>query len=175
MRQMSATAGEPGWPRSTVGYSLEVLIEQRAGVRPTTSDEGPHRQVDQLAPPAIWGELVAQVFALEGVVEGISQVSPASSRAVYLADFKEEVSPRASLSPGRRLEPVHLHGVQDTSVHLVLPADRGEELVRLGWAEPHQYADFGTEFMIFGPRDSDELHVVLSIIKESLDFARIGA
>lgn len=35
-------------------------------------------------------------------------------------------------------EPVHLHGVDDTSVHLVLPPERGRELVELGWAEPHQ-------------------------------------
>lgn len=83
----------------------------------------------------MWGQMVAEVFALEGVVEGVSQVSPASSRAVYLTGLTEEVVPQASLAPGMRLEPVHLHGVQDTSVHLVLPATRGEELVRLGRAE----------------------------------------
>lgn len=116
--------------------------------------------------------MVARAFALAGVEEGISQVSPPSSRAVFLADLAEEVAPERSLAPGRRLEPVHLHGVQDTSVHLVLPSDRGEELVALGWAEPHQYADFGTEFMIYGPRDHGERDAVLSIIEESLAFAR---
>ncbi|WP_022924542.1 luciferase family protein [Serinicoccus marinus] len=150
-------------------------LEPRVGARPATSSEGPHRQLDQQAPPAIWGELVAQVFTLEGVVEGISQVSPVSSRAVYLVDLDEEAGPGRSLAPGGRLEPVHLHGVQDTSAHLVLPMARGEELVRLGWAEPHQYADFGTEFLVFGPRDSDELGTVLSIIEESLAFARSAA
>lgn len=67
---------------------------------------------------------------------------------------------------------MHLHGVEDTSVHLVLPRARGEELVRLGWAEPHQYADFGTEFMIYGPRNKDELEAVVSVIEESLTYAR---
>lgn len=76
------------------------------------------------------------------------------------------------MAPGRRLEPVHLHGVTDTSVHLVLPAGRGARLVELGWAEPHQFADFGTEFMIYGPRDGDEVAIVLSIIEESVAFAR---
>ena len=152
-----------------------MLNEPRAGARPTTSDDGPHRQVDQQAPPTIWGQLIADVFALEGVVEGISQVSPASSRAVYLSDMAEEVAPETSLAPGKRLEPVHLHGVQDTSVHLVLPTARGQELVRLGWAEPHQYADYGTEFMIYGPRDTAELTGVLSVIDESLNFARASA
>ena len=69
---------------------------------------------------------------------------------------------------------MHLHGVSDTSVHLVLPAARGARLVELGWAEPHQFADFGTEFMIYGPRSEAEVAIVLSIIQESLDFARGG-
>ncbi|HEV2637888.1 MAG TPA: hypothetical protein VGX23_22240 [Actinocrinis sp.] len=146
--------------------------EPRAGARPATSDEGPHRQVDQLAGPGLWGELVARTFALPGVLEGHSQVSPAGSRAVFLADQAEERSPETSLAPGRRLEPVHLHAVTDTSVHLVLPPERGERLVRLGWAEPHQFAEFGTEFMVYGPRTVRELDVVLGLIEESLAFAR---
>lgn len=112
------------------------------------------------------------MFGLDDVVEGISQVSAASSRAVFLRDQDEESSPQTSLAPGQRLEPVHLHGLEDTSVHLVLPAARGEELVRLGWAEPHQYADVGTEFMVYGPRDQKELQMVISVIEESLAFAR---
>ena len=146
--------------------------EPRLGGRPTTSDEGPHRQLDQRSSPATWGELVARVFALDGVVEGHSQVSPASSRAVFLAEQAAEHSPQTSLAPGRRLEPVHLHGVDDTSIHLVLPAERGGRLVELGWAEPHQYADFGTAFMIYGPRSEQELEVVVSFVEESLAFAR---
>ncbi len=64
--------------------------------------------------------------------------------------------------------------MEDTTLHLVLPPDRGVELVRLGWAEPHQYADFGTEFMVYGPRDSGELEAIVSFIEESLVFARSG-
>ena len=146
--------------------------EPRPGPRPITSNQGPHRQIDQKASPALWGELVARTFALPGVIEGHSQVSPADSRAVFLADQRVERAPETSLAPGRRLEPVHLHGVSDTSVHLVLPSIRGARLVELGWAEPHQYADFGTEFMVYGPRSDAELAVVLSIIQESLAFAR---
>ena len=116
--------------------------------------------------------MVARVFALPGAVEGHSQVSPASARAVFLAEQKAERSPETSLAPGRRLEPVHLHGVDDTSIHLVLPAERGGRLVELGWAEPHQYADFGTEFMLYGPRDEYELDIAVSFVEESLAFAR---
>jgi len=114
---------------------------------------------------------VARVFALPGVVEGHSQVSPASSRAVFLVEQAVELSPETSLAPGRRLEPVHLHGVDDTSVHLALPVERGGRLVELGWAEPHQYADYGTELMVYGPRTQRELDIVVSFVEESLAFA----
>jgi hypothetical protein len=144
----------------------------RPGTRPATSHQGPHSQIDQNAAPALWGELVARTFALPGVIEGHSQVSPAPSRAVFLADRFDERAPETSLAPGRRLEPVHLHGVSDTSVHLVLPAARGARLVELGWAEPHRFGGFGTEFMVYGPRTEDEVAIVVSFIEESLVFAR---
>jgi hypothetical protein len=83
-----------------------------------------------------------------------------------------ERAPETSLAPKQRLEPVHIHGVSDTSLHLCLPVSRGKELTAQGWAEPHQYEDFGTEFMIYGPRTEEELGIVVSIVHESLDFAR---
>lgn len=149
-----------------------LLDAPRPGRRPATSDQGPHRQLDQQAPPALWGELVAFARAMEGVEEGHSQVSPADSRALFFTDLPEQRSPETNLAPGRRLEPVHLHGVDDTSVHLVLPADRGARVTALGWAEPHGHAEHGTEWMVYGPRDRAELDVVLQLIQEALDFAR---
>jgi hypothetical protein len=144
----------------------------RTGDRPTTSTEGPHRQLDQQATPAMWGRLVAAVIALPGVVEGHSQVSPADSRAVFLRDMAAERLPETSLAPGKRLEPVHLHGVRDTSVHLCLPVERGRDLIAAGWAEPHGYADHGTELMVYGPRTDEELAVVVALVEESIAFAR---
>ena len=70
-----------------------------------------------------------------------------------------------------RFEPVHVHGVDDTSLHLVLDPARGAELVNLGWAEPHQYEDWGTEFLVYGPRDDGELAVVVDIVRESIAWA----
>lgn len=145
---------------------------KREGTRPATSTEGPHRQLSQQAPPELWGKLVASVFSLPGTVEGRSQVSPISSRAVFLVDQEVERAPETSLAPGQRLEPVHLHGYEDTSVHLCLPVERGRELTDLGWSEPHQFEEFGTEYMLYGPRSNDELAFVLSIVQESLRFAR---
>lgn len=133
---------------------------------------GPHRQLDQRATPELWGRLVAEVFALPHTLEGRSQVSPASSRAVLFDDLREVVDPTTSLAPGPPLEPVHIHGVTDTSSHLCLPPDRARQVCALGWGEPHGYADHDTEIMVYGPRDALEVRVVLGLIRESLDHAR---
>lgn len=143
----------------------------RPGERPKVSQSGPQTQLSQHAPAALWGKLVAAVFSSPGVLEGHSSISPASSRAVFLEDRIEPPREETTLAPGHRFEPVHIHGVHDTSAHLVLAPDRGAELCELGWVEPHQYADFGTEFMVYGPRDQTELEQVLTIIQESLTWA----
>ena len=144
----------------------------REGEGALVSSEGPQTQLYQQSCPAMWGRPVAKTFALEAVIEGHSQVSPPSSRAVFLVDVVGKRSPETSLTPGKCLEPIHLLGVHDTSVHLCLPTPRGAELTELGWAEPHLYEDFGTEYMVYGPRVDMELELVLSIIAESLSFAR---
>lgn len=146
-------------------------MEQRHGPRPDVSTDGPQRQLTQRSTPELWGRLVAETVALPGVVEGHSAVSPASSRAIFI-ELTDVTTPETSLAPEARLEPVHLHGVDDTSIHLCLPRERADQLVALGWAEPHQYGDFGTELLVYGPRDTDELNVVLALIRESLTFAR---
>jgi hypothetical protein len=141
-------------------------------VRPETSTDGPHRQVTQKSPPAIWGGLVTRTVALPGVVEGHSSVSLASSRAVLLESLPELRAPETSLAPqGNPVEPAHLHGAYDTSIHLCLPLERAADLCDRGWGEPHQYADFGSEVMIYGPRDESELEFVIGVIAESVRWA----
>lgn len=61
--------------------------------------------------------------------------------------------------------------MHDTSLHLVLSRERAEELTALTWAEPHQYGEFGTELLVYGPRGSRELDVIVSLIRESLAWA----
>jgi hypothetical protein len=141
-------------------------------VCPETSTDGPHRQVTQKSPPALWGRLVARTFALPGVIEGHSSVSPASSRAVLLASRPELVVRETSLAPpGSPVEPAHLHGADDTSIHLCLPPERALEICDRGWGEAHQYGDYGSEIMVYGPRDESELEFAVGVIAESVDWA----
>ena len=142
-------------------------------MRPKTSASGPHRQLSQKSPPAIWGRTAAALFSLPRVIEGYSSVCPESSRAVFLEDLGEPRSAETSLSkPDARLEPVHLHGVLDTSLHVCLPTARALEVCGLGWGEAHRYAGHATEIMVYGPRDRDELATVIDLVKESIRFAR---
>jgi hypothetical protein len=150
------------------------MTEHRVGTRPELSSDGPQRQLTQQGSPELWGRLAFEAVKLPGVLEGHSAVSPASSRALFLAEIRDVASPETSLASDDRLEPVHLHAVDDTSLHLCLPRGRAAEVIAAGWAVPHQYGDFGTELLVFGPRDHRELAVVLGFIEESLDFARLN-
>ncbi|MQA79325.1 MAG: hypothetical protein GEV10_12750 [Streptosporangiales bacterium] len=109
------------------------------------------------------------------MVEGRSQVSPVSSRALLFDDLTDVVATETSLAVDPPLEPVHLHGVTDTSLHLCLPRGRAAQVCEQGWGEPHGYADHDTEIMVYGPRDDAELAVVIGLVRESLDFARAAA
>ena len=147
-------------------------LPSRVGERPVTSTEGPHSQLTQQSNHKLWERLVKGALQLPHVIRGHSSVSPASSVAILFDDITEVVRPKTSLSPKAPLEPVHIHGEHDTSTHLCLPIERVKELCDLGWGEPHQFEDYGTEIMVYGPRDENELEVVLSLISESLFFAR---
>jgi phospholipase/carboxylesterase len=118
--------------------------------------------------------MVYEAFRIPHVVEGRSQVSPVSSRALLLDDMVIPLGRETSLAPEPPVEPAHLHGVTDTSVHLCIPADHAAQVCRLGWGEPHGYADHSSEIMVYGPRDADELQVVVGLLHESVDFARHG-
>ena len=61
--------------------------------------------------------------------------------------------------------------MDDTCIYLCLPPERAAELCDRGWAEPHQYADHGSEIMVYNPRDEGELEFVVGLISESIEWA----
>ena len=152
--------------------SLMRNLPKREGSRPSTSSEGPHSQTSDQSSPELWGRLLFLSRNLPHVIEGKSSVSPITSRALLFDDLQEIGRPESSLSPNPPLEPVHIHGVHDTSIHLCLPKERATQVCELGWAEPHKFADYDCEVMVYGPRNEDELQIVMTLIKESLAFAR---
>ena len=145
---------------------------KRLGDKPQTSTSGPHSQLTQQSTRLIWETLVELSLAIPHVIQGVSAVSPRASIALLFDDLIDITNPATSLSPRSPLEPAHIHGPHDTSTHLCLPPERALEVCELGWGEPHQFADFGTEIMVYGPRDESEIEVVMGFIGESISYAR---
>lgn len=146
------------------------VLPRRSGERPQTSKEGPHAQLTQNASPSHWGELVAKAFAIAEVRQGHSSVSMADSMAGLLVDRPKEHG-AWSLAATGWVEPFHIHGVKDTSIHAVLPVERAKEVVAKGWGEPHTYADFETQIMIYAPRNESEIELIAGLLEESVEFA----
>lgn len=147
-------------------------IYKRLGDKPQTSTNGPHSQLTQQSSHLIWETLVERSLAIPHVIAGFSAVSPRTSIALLFDDLIDIANPMTSLSPNPPLEPIHIHGPHDTSIHLCLPPERALEVCELGWGEPHQFTDFGTEIMVYGPRNKSELKIVLKFISEGLSYAR---
>ena len=70
----------------------------------------------------------------------------------------------------------HLHPLPDGSIHLTLPKEVREPALRLGWAEQHPVSRAGilpeTLVMVYAPRDSEELAIILRLYWHSYQFAR---
>ena len=145
-------------------------LPRRHGDRPQTSRTGPHAQLTDRSTPALWGELVARAFSIDGIRQGHSSVSMPDSMAGLLPNFPHEHG-EWSLAVKGAVEPFHIHGVSDTSLHVVLPEELAKVVCAKGWGEPHTYADFPTQIMIYAPRNVEELDVVTAILKESVLFA----
>ena len=150
--------------------STVANLPTRSGDRPETSKEGPHSQRTQNASPSIWGELVAKAFAIEGVTQGHSRVSMADSMAGLLLGLPKEHG-AWSLATEGPIEAFHIHGVTDTSIHAVLPSVRAKEVIEKGWGEPHTYADFDTQIMLYAPRNPEETEIIVGLLTESVEFS----
>lgn len=69
----------------------------------------------------------------------------------------------------------HLHPLPDGSIHLTLPDDVRERAIRRGWAEQHPVSRAGilpeTLVMVYAPRNTTELDIVLRMVWYSYLFA----
>jgi hypothetical protein len=152
-----------------------LALPARVGSRPRTPPVFPHLQLDQWPPPEIAQTLVESSLALENVRSKESRMATPQSLALWLPD-------RFAGGPGDAFidghEFCHLHPLPHGSIHLTLPNPLRDQAISLGWAEPHPITRAGvmpkTLVMVYAPRDSQELAVVLYLIWSSCRFARYG-
>jgi hypothetical protein len=151
----------------------QVRIPERSGPPPDTGPAMPHQQLSENAPAPLQEELWRRMSSLEGVRTGRSGVSLPETRALHLEPELATGPPEAFMAG---TEFAHLHGPQDGSLHMALPADLAREAIDRGWAELHPLARAGrlpeTLVMVYGPRDEDELETVWGLVSASYENAR---
>jgi hypothetical protein len=148
-------------------------LPPRAGERPRTTPDDPHRQLTQIAPVELQDRLVSLGAGLEGVFVCDSLISLPGARAFVLDDSTPTPSAWVFMI---QKEFAHVHQPSDGSLHMVVPPELVRQVVSRGWGEPHPVAEMGyvppTTMMIYGPRDSGEVDVIFQLLKASWAYAR---
>lgn len=150
-----------------------TALPPRSGPRPRTTDTNPHSQLDQHPPVSVIDALCARLFALHGVVEHPSAVSVPGARALWLL-------PEAANGPREAFmistEFAHVHPLPDGSLHVALPPEVAQEVIRQGWGEQHPIAKRGlipaNVCMVYAPRDENEIEIVTGLVAAALRFAK---
>ena len=152
---------------------LALELPPRSGPRPHSSPSLPHVQLDQWPPAKIAENLVSRCLTLPNVRSRESRMASAECRALSLPD-EFALGPPNAFIDGHEF--CHLHPLPEGSIHLMMPKGTREPAVQLGWAERHPLSRAGflpdTLVMLYAPRDSMELGIVLRLVWSSYQFAR---
>ena len=148
-------------------------LPPRAGSRPRTSTEIPHRQLDQQPGDSRHTDaLLAQALTWSSVRAQPSAISVEGARALTL-DAGVAAGPTEAFMAGQEF--CHAHAQGDFSLHAALPLPLAAAAESAGWAEPHFLVHTGqlpaTVVMLYAPRDDLERDVVLRLVRESYEFA----
>ena len=149
-------------------------LPARRGPRPRTSDDIPHRQLDQQPPDGRHLDaMLATASTWPGIVEGPSGISGEGARALSI-DEAAVAGPDEAFLVGREFG--HGHAQGDFSLHVTLPVELAARAEAAGWAEPHLWVHTGAlppnVVMLYAPRDADERDVTLSLLRAAYEFAR---
>lgn len=159
-------------PQGESYEDLAIVFPQRPGPRPTTTDDEPHEQLDQLGAVELWDELHRRAFELPGVSEDRSGYSFPESRALWLEPDLAKGPPEAFIF---EREFAHIHPRPNSSWHLQLPLQLTVLAISAGWGEIHPVTWYGVcpanSLMLYAPRNGEELEVVWDLVEESYRFA----
>jgi phospholipase/carboxylesterase len=151
---------------------LALQLPLRQGPRPRSCWALPYVQLDQWPPVEMVKELFSQCLGFPNVRAKQSRMASPESRALSLPDAFAAGPPSAFIDGH---EFCHLHPPPEGSIHLTLPTDLRKRAVHQEWAEQHPAARLGampeTLVMVYAPRNSDELGIVLRLVLGSYHFA----
>ncbi|HUP02650.1 MAG TPA: hypothetical protein VMU19_01595, partial [Bryobacteraceae bacterium] len=133
----------------------------------------PHVQLDQFPPAEIAGQLRELALGIPGVRARQSRMAFPSSVALCLTDESAQGPPEAFID---NHEFCLLHDLPEASIHVTLPKTIRERVLATAWGEPHPAVRTGiapeTLFLLYAPRNAQELRVVFDLIAESSRFAK---
>jgi len=153
--------------------ATQLHLPQRAGPRPSTSNEIPHCQLDQQPGDSRYVDAIfAEALTWPSVLGGPSSISVEGARALTL-DESAAPGPKEAFMVGREF--CHVHAQGDFSLHAALPLPLAAAAESEGWAEPHFFVRTGrapaTIVMLYAPRDRAEQDVILGLVRASYEFA----
>jgi hypothetical protein len=161
-----------GFNQDLTMAAVRALTAPRPGPRPMTRRILPHRQLDQLPTPQLLSDLVARASEIPLVQTKQSRMAPPGSHALCLADHLA-TGPRDAFIDAHEF--CHIHPPPECGIHLTLPSPLREQVVGLGWGEPHLISlagILGSLVTLYVPRDQHELELVLHLISQSCLFAQ---
>lgn len=142
----------------------------RAGPPAVTTGTVPHQQINPDVIPEVIDEMGRRIFALPDVESRPSGIVVGAT-AIWL---REEVTlgrPECVVL-GRELGHIH----PDGSLHATLPHGRIPGAAAAGWIERHPWAStrpgFEAYVMIFSPRGSNEVDVIVELIAQGISFVK---
>lgn len=154
--------------------SVPASLDQRRrrGERPRTTTVIPHSQLDQQpVDDRLLAAVLAEAATWPGVRRVASRISVEGASALTLEHVTDGPA-EAFLIGG---EFAHGHAGGDSSLHVALPLTLTAAVEEAGWAEPHFLAREGrlpaTIVMLYAPRDEEEAHIVLGLVRASYEYA----
>lgn len=137
----------------------------RKGNLPKTS-EAPkntniaHRQLNQNNNNPFWNDILTEIQSWPHIIKKHSEVSVQGAVGFFI---DPEYANHDKLKFMRSTEFGHLHPITDGSMHIIVPKDIKEELLKAKWAELHPRDD--KLIMLYAPRTKDEYEMVIHILK----------
>jgi phospholipase/carboxylesterase len=133
----------------------------------------PQHQTSQNSPARLQEQLWSRLAALGGVSTGPTAVGVEGTRALRLDRTAADGPDTAYLLPADG-EFAHLHPDPDGSLHVALPDALAYDALAKGWALSHPLAGVRLSpgmVLVPGPRDPEELEIVVGIVEASRRYA----
>lgn len=142
----------------------------RPGPAATTTGSVPHQQINPQVTPEAIDEMATRIFATADVESRPSTIVIGAT-AIWMSDGVTLARPECIVS---QREVGHIH--QDGSLHMTVPHGRIPGAVGAGWIEQHPFAasrpGFEAYVMIFTPRNSSEVDVIVELVTDGVDFVK---